>query len=442
MCQSKFKHSAIDDFFKHIDRKTSGVDFFDFYGISKSMIKAENGHNYLIPFEVAPLLAGMIQSFHFAFGTDRRGHTKKDSIQIDYEKYHNYIKAMQEQVEQLEPYQQALIKNYRSYDHARVVDTFIPTLVERISVLMTMLLCYGGEQTSDTIIETIRALDSMIEQLSERHLEQKFPELSSNSLYTFEDAIAGVFCVLAGCRKEEPEQNRVSSLAWENTMVQKIKQIEQSVLASKKRFSDNESFRAEVTKRLNAEYTKFFSTHQDVIKLHDDNIKFEQSLDELRWERPNDMSIAMLSWRPETRGEVEQVIQMWNGLGEYKWLKGKFTKAFPDVLDLDTYNELNPQEKYLYDKYYFYPASYEIDFLTSEIEGTPKYRAFVDTCIDKCNEVLEGGAQGQAELHQDRHLKRKNEIVKLERDSGFLNTVQSFIRMALTPLLTRRVRNS
>ena len=76
------------------------------------------------------MLAGMIRAFQSAYGNDRRGRAKKAEIKISYDAYHNYISVMQEEVDRLDPYQQALIKNFHSYDDTRLY-RFIPTLALR-----------------------------------------------------------------------------------------------------------------------------------------------------------------------------------------------------------------------------------------------------------------------------------------------------------------------
>ena len=49
--EKKYNDPSIYDFFKHIDRKTSHtLDFFDFYGLPKDILKEESSNRLQNPF--------------------------------------------------------------------------------------------------------------------------------------------------------------------------------------------------------------------------------------------------------------------------------------------------------------------------------------------------------------------------------------------------------
>lgn len=215
-----FEH--MDRFTTNLERENSRPDFFRFFGIDKAAITEDNDTFYAIPFEVAPLLSGMIHAFFLAYGNDRRGLPKNKAASFGYERYHKYIAEMQKYISQLEPYQQVLIKNYRAYHHAYVIDAFLPMLIDKIATFLSLLLCYGGEQTGDTIIGAIHGFDWMIEDLTKCHLKQQHPELPTKSSYTFENAIARVFAILAGQKVDPADPDDVISVEMENYMIDEI----------------------------------------------------------------------------------------------------------------------------------------------------------------------------------------------------------------------------
>lgn len=234
--EALYDDPAIRKFFKRIDEMTTTeVNFFNFYGITHNMIKSKGTYPnmYSIPFEVAPLLAAMIRSFDCAYGVDLQKSQIDSTSLLSFEKYDTYISEMLCQIDQLEPYQQALIKNYRSFDCARVIDRFIPSLIERIAIFITMLFSYSGESIDEAIIDAVRGFDSMIENLAKFQLGRG-DSSSRQPQYIFENAISGAFHVLAGCKKDFPDYEQVSSTDLEKKIAVEIAKIEKNKKDKKK----------------------------------------------------------------------------------------------------------------------------------------------------------------------------------------------------------------
>ena len=76
------------------------------------------------------MIKSFLSSYAYTGGNKSTSKNKKNSKSVatsfSYEDYHDYIKLFRQEIDELEPYQQALIKNYRSYLNAIIIDELIP----------------------------------------------------------------------------------------------------------------------------------------------------------------------------------------------------------------------------------------------------------------------------------------------------------------------------
>lgn len=438
----------IKRFFKNIDEMTRGnADFFEMYGITKNMLKSQDRYpnRYSIPFEVAPLLVAMIHSFEYAHGRDRRGHPKGTTLPLTYERYDTYISEMLHQIDQLEPYQQALIKNYRSFDYVRVIDKFIPHLIERIAVFITILFSYSGELIDEAMIGAVRGFDSMIEGLAKLQLDRGDVTLRRPQ-YTFENAITGAFFVLAGCKKNLPNSEQVSSIDLEKMIIAEIAKVEEDTKDKKDGNTDDKkqkkpkaqdvnTQRKTITDHLNKKYEEYLLTHQDTSRLHDENIGFEVLLTEKRWEASSQMELYMISEMSQYRQEVERCIQMRNGLGEFKGFEKRFNQGWLKPLDDDAYEELNSDDRLLYDCY----APKMNEYITNEPDGSKGYRQFVEEKVREYMEFMGKAAEIQSKLQKDPYRMRIIEIYQQEKKSEQFEVLQEILGQMFTRILTNEL---
>lgn len=282
--KKEFQGSDVDlqEFFKRIDKQTavpnsSRVDFFSFYGIDKGLIKDEGEWKYSIPVESSQLLTGMIKAFRLAYGKDQRGHKKGSVQRYGYEPYHDYISTLLETVNNLEPYQQALIKTHTSFFNAQLMDAAIPGIMERISVFLMLLFCYGDEHDSDIFLITMEHLEKMLEELMHRKLTDKQEidmRVEDHKLYTFEDAISSAFQILAN--KEYKVDNKTRQLFSDpnlvetllNTLRKERKEVEQIA-------QNTEEYKGELTRRLNLAYSEYQKNNHDNIAIAERNLHYE-----------------------------------------------------------------------------------------------------------------------------------------------------------------------
>lgn len=426
-----FDDQVIKDFFKHIDRMTGTVNFFSFFGIDPHSIKAENGHNYSIKAECAPLLAAMIRAFQYVYGNDRRGYPEGEHPEIDYQEYHEFVSKMKDEVERLEPYQQALIKNYRSYDNAIVIDRFAPLLIERLSVLLTMLFCYGQKQTGDNFIEMIRVIDDCIDALAKRRVQAE-RESEGSADYTFNDAISGAFNLLAGVQSNMPDVSQVSS----TELIMCVKKALDEASANEKGSRSREEMLEEATKSANAAYEQYRVTHQDKIKLHSENIENEIKVVDSRWVAASNITPGLLSQLPEDRWMVQRIIEMRNAHGEYRWMKDAFDgKILWEQLNPAAYARLNETDRLVYDTFRYSLSNY----VTEAQPGSEEYVEFMEKRVKEWIEFRTGAAWQQSELHSDPERIVICEMYKTEKQNKYFGMVKAYLDKAVAKLLTRQL---
>lgn len=215
---------AVNDFFKHTDRKIStspyGPNFYKHWDIKKEFVqKSWANQTYEIPVEVNTLYAELIRIFNFTYGADRRGHSPKKPIEkYSIEKYQTYLKELDLMLEdRLEPYQSCMIKNYDSYQQTKAFQSFLPLLLERIAMLMAVCFDYGSDDGHDTYYITTEQIDLLIESIIRKRLlaQDTHP---CGRLHSFEDAISGTFQTLTIAQETPPPHKTVFS----NTLDQKI----------------------------------------------------------------------------------------------------------------------------------------------------------------------------------------------------------------------------
>ena len=418
-----FDDPAIKDFFKHIDRKTTSIDFFAYFGISKDLIKAENKHNYSIPYRVAPLLAGMIKAFQHVYGSDRRGRQRGERVPIDYKAYHDYLDIMQREIEKLEPYQQALIKNYHSFDNAKIIDRVIPLLIERISMLLILLFEQGGNRTSDNFFTIIRFLDSAIEGLARQHVREN-PEneknQSSGGIYSFENAISDVFGILAGKTDFKPAPEQVASVELVEKIIDAIRSAD-----------DEKSTVCDSTQMPNNAYNAYNLTHQDKVKLHDRNIEFELQLADSMWSAKSFMGREFVLQLGNVSSEIRKVVEMSNCTGDYACLK---EIGDNEELILSRIEKINPNDKTIYQAH----RSMLWTFKTDALEGTPEYYQFIEEKIEEQEKQLIAEAERQDELHQDRYRVYLRDIYHREKGADRFELLENALSSVITQLLTQQ----
>lgn len=429
--ETKYNDPSIYDFFKHIDRKTSHtLDFFDFYGLPKDIIKEENSNRYKIPFEVAPLLAGMIRAFQSAYGNDRRGQAKKAEIKISYDTYHKYISVMQEEVDRLDPYQQALIKNFHSYDDTKIIDLFLPLLLERISIFMVMLFTCNM-QTSENFMTTIDLFDKLIADLAKQQVQEDF-SLRHSTAFTFNDAISSAFKILAGQTDSIFLNGQINSVELSNFIQSTLKK------AKKKSAKNAEEYRMTARKTLNIAYEKYRSTHQDIIELHNENIKraVEQANKQSTYRHQlvkSNTTAWILSQLDDIPKEVERFVQIVNGLGKYSALRGKCSDG---ELDQEAYNSLSKTDQTIYDCYKYELAKYK----TNALENSDDYTNFLKQRIAERTEFMKKSAFDQTEILQNYCRTYMNELFQNTDTEALRHAVFEALNPIATLLLTYKLK--
>lgn len=437
----------LKNFFDHIDRYTSDLerigsrpDFYKFFGISKATITEKKGEGtfYAIPFEVAPLLAGMIRAFSFAYGNDRRGRSKNKVVPLDYERYHKYIAEMQKQIGQIEPYQRALIKNYKAFNHAFVIDAFLPLLIERIAIFMVMLLCYGGEQTGDTLIGAIHGFDWLIKDLTKCHLQQQYPELSSKSSYTFENAIARVFSILTRQKVEQANPNEVISVEMENNMIDAINDSVDCSASESGEVWSVENMRDLITNSLNLQYRMYILDHPDYNSACSSQILHKEHEQREWWTVSGQLNKDESSLVSNINLLIVRLVRMRNGLGEFLWLKDKFIDTEPEPLTIEDREKLNDEETELYEKYKFF-TSKGIEFVTDAMENLMTFWDFVAQRTMECVSICWDRETAQSELEDNPILKSIIDTTQNEQNNERLKMVKAALYQAVTPLLTSQI---
>lgn len=150
------KYPDTKEFFKRQDRLDT--KFYPFYGIEKSIIKIEDGR-YQIPLESAPILALMIRAYANACGIDRRVANKKTGVLYSCEMYHEFIDTLQKGLDELPIYQKAFIQRYSSYTSAVIIDSFLPLLIERLTLLIVAFFKFSHSKNIDFISILLRSIN-------------------------------------------------------------------------------------------------------------------------------------------------------------------------------------------------------------------------------------------------------------------------------------------
>lgn len=156
------KYPDTNEFFKRQDRLDT--KFYSFYGVEKTLIKPEDGQ-YQIPLESAPILALMIKAYFNACGIDRRISNKKTGAIYSYEMYHRFIETLQKGLDELPIYQKAFIQQYSSYKSAVIIDSFLPLLIERLSLLIIAFFKFDHSKSIDFITILLRSIDMQLERM-------------------------------------------------------------------------------------------------------------------------------------------------------------------------------------------------------------------------------------------------------------------------------------
>ena len=205
------KYPDTKEFFKRQDRLDT--KFYPFYGIEKSIIKIEDGR-YQIPLESAPILALMIRAYANACGIDRRVANKKTGVLYSCEMYHEFIDTLQKGLDELPIYQKAFIQRYSSYTSAVIIDSFLPLLIERLTLLIVAFFKFSHSKNIDFISILLRSIDLQLEEMAKidtepphnyehplilKFLEQesqagaKLGEPTGDSGFSFEKALGDSF---------------------------------------------------------------------------------------------------------------------------------------------------------------------------------------------------------------------------------------------------------
>lgn len=122
------------------------------------------------------------------------------------------MESLRQEMEKMQPYQRELIKNHRCYRNARIIDRFLPMVIDRIAMLIVTLFCYQPNQSSDDFIEVISKLDHLTESLFNSRSEEIAAggeSIANQQEYTFEDAISMSFRILCDDKYSFPKQDQI-----------------------------------------------------------------------------------------------------------------------------------------------------------------------------------------------------------------------------------------
>ena len=298
------------NFFKHIDRFTSEnsdsrFDFYKFFGINKKYIKADNGVNYEIPKNAAPLLAAMIKSFLSSYaytgGNKSTSKNKKNSKSVatsfSYEDYHDYIKLFRQEIDKLEPYQQALITNYRSYLNAIIIDELIPVFLDRITLFLYTMFAYGYDDNSDYFFAAIDIMEQSIDEIVKRRLDfsQNVDKGHLGGEYTFENAIGETFKFLCDIN-ETPSIDCIFSPELIKEIGNALEEVENSDIS--------------INEHLNNTVKEYFKRNQDQIEIIMNNISVEKQRLQNFWDAKHRIGVVWDMLISEYNSNIFDVIDI------------------------------------------------------------------------------------------------------------------------------------
>ena len=442
------------DFFKRIDRFTSNSsdrpDFYSFYGIDRRLIQNENNKQYQIPVEVADILAGMIRAFTFAYGNDKRGQKKRGKqgncqgredttpISYSYSKYHQYIESLRNEISNMQPFQQALIKDHDSYYNALIIDEFLPRFVERIVMLVISLHCYKNDTSSDFLIAAVEYLDKMIDQFFQRR-EQIFSAQKSdvNKIYTFEDAISDTFNLLAN-----PNYNCYKAHIYEKGLLEKIIAKKLELEKETNVEDDIKSRREHIISELNNVYFEYIGTHQDTIALRDYNLQKEINTSDSFWKLESSTARSYLWFSLNYTKELSELLKTVESLSLTSFtidsVRNALKEKAKEAIMIEDWSAINAIYHALN-----YAKLYEVElarYLNLRPMNDASFKKFFDQCIAEHDEEIFEASEFQNKVHQDKYRSAICAYYSQIRNSDIFNSMYQSIMDSMAQILPSRLK--